>query len=62
MQAIHAVWVSFHIIHFMQKARILYVQFWCTDPDWDRTSTEQTDMHLLSLLYIYIINRCYFYN
>ena len=40
----------FHIIHFMQKVRTLYVQFWCTDPYWDGKTTEQTDAHLFPLI------------
>ena len=62
MQAIRSVYVSFHNIHFMQKARILYGYFRWTDPDWDGATTEQTDIHLLFLLYIYITIRRYFYN
>ena len=57
MQAISIVYVSFHIIHFVQKARNLYLQLWCNDPDCEKTDTEQTNIHLLSLLYIYIVNR-----
>ena len=29
-------------------SRFVYVQFSCTDPDWDGTVTEQTDNHLFS--------------
>ena len=29
-------------------ARIVYVQFRGTDPDWDGTAAEQTDIHLFS--------------
>ena len=28
--------------------RIVYVQFWSTDPDWDGNATEKTDNHLFS--------------
>ena len=41
-----SIYVLFLIIDEMQMPRILYVQFWCTDPDWDGTTTEQTDIHL----------------
>ena len=35
-------------------ARIVYVQLWCTDPDWDETSTEQTDIYYFpSCLFIF---------
>ena len=43
-------------------ARILYMQFWCTDPDSDGITAEYTDIHLHPQLYIHIINRCYIYN
>ena len=29
-------------------ARIVYVHFQCSDPDWDGTVTEQTKIHLFS--------------
>ena len=41
-------------------APILYVQISCTDPDWDRNTTEPTDIHLFSLLYIYNNKRAVF--
>ena len=29
-------------------ARTVYVQFRCTNPDWDRTAAEQKDVHVFS--------------
>ena len=58
MLAIRSVYVSFHIFHFIQKARILCVQFWGSDPDWDGATTKQTENHLFPLLFIYIIKKC----
>ena len=35
---------------FYVKLRTVYVQFRCTDPDWDGTATEQAYVHLFFLL------------
>ena len=34
------------IFNVMYTARILHVQFWCIDPDWEGGATEQTDIVL----------------
>ena len=62
MYTVSSVYILFHIIHFMQKAFTLYLQFCCTDPDWDVATTEQTDIISFTLLYIYIIIRWYISN
>ena len=39
---------------------IIYVSLLFTDPDWDGTVTEQTDIHLLILAHVYP-ERCHIY-
>ena len=45
---------------FLQLIRIAYVIFLCTDPDWDGTATEQTDIHLLFHLPVFILKDVFF--